>query len=322
MIRLLALCLFCLTAPLPAKAFPDKPLELIVPWQAGGGADAMARIIASLLQRELEQPVGVRNRPDETGVGGHSAIASAAPDGHVIGLITTELGMMHWRGLTELNHTDFTPLALMNVEPAAIQVRAEGPIRTVEELITSIRAKAGRPTGSGSSTGGIWHLASAGFLQSIGIPADAIAWRASSGAAPAYQDLLAGRIELVVSSIPDASALLNAGLVRTLAIMDRRRNPGFPEVPTLKESTGSDWTIAAWRGIAAPAGLPEATRRTLATALKAVFDSPEFTAFMTQRGFTPRYAGPDEFRAFLNASDQALGRALRSAGLAAPLNDE
>ncbi len=299
-----------------AQAFEADPIQQIVPREAGGGADAMARIIASLLQRELERPVGVRNRADATGVRGHTALAEAPADGSVIGMVTTELAMMHWRGLTTLTPGDVTPLALMNVEPAALLVRADSRIDDMRDLLVRIRTKSGFLTASGSPEGGIWHLALVGMLQSLGIPATAMRWRPSSETAPALQDLLEGRVDLVVSTIPDASAPLNAGLVRPLAIMDSTPNPGYPQVPTLQAATGSPWTIAAWRGIAAPPGLPQPQAIRLAQALNAVYTSPEFAAFMSQRGFTPAWAAREAFAAFMDSSDERLGAALRAAGLA------
>ena len=97
-------------------AYPDRPITLIVPWGAGGGTDATARIIGSLLEKELGQPVNVVNRVGGSGVVGHSGIAQAAPDGYTIGIITVEIGMMHWQGLTELSGASYTPIGLVNAQ--------------------------------------------------------------------------------------------------------------------------------------------------------------------------------------------------------------
>src|SRR5215210_9262431 len=95
-------------------AYPERPITLIVPWAAGGGTDATARIIGALLEKELGQPVNVVNRTGGSGVVGHQAIASAAPDGYTIGMATVEIGMMHWQGLTPLKGSSYTPIALVN----------------------------------------------------------------------------------------------------------------------------------------------------------------------------------------------------------------
>src|SRR5688572_1586081 len=105
-------------------AWPERPVTLIVPWAAGGGTDATARIIGSLLEKELGQPVNVVNRVGGSGVVGHQAISAAAPDGYTIGLITVEIGMLHWQGLTDISGTSYTPVGLVNFDPAGLQVRA------------------------------------------------------------------------------------------------------------------------------------------------------------------------------------------------------
>src|SRR4029078_8657956 len=116
-------------------AYPERPITLIVPWGAGGGTDATARIIGTLLEKDLGQPVNVVNRTGGSGVVGHQAISSAAPDGYTIGLITVEIGMMHWQGLTELSGTSYTPIGLVNLDPAGLQVRADAPYKTVKDLV-------------------------------------------------------------------------------------------------------------------------------------------------------------------------------------------
>ncbi|MET0192190.1 MAG: tripartite tricarboxylate transporter substrate-binding protein, partial [Hyphomicrobiaceae bacterium] len=114
------LAVFVTTTQSVQAAFPERPVTLIVPWAAGGGTDAVARYIASALEKELGQPVNVINRTGGNGVVGHAAIAGATPDGYTIGLITLEINMMHWVGLTELTYEAYTPLALVNADPAAI----------------------------------------------------------------------------------------------------------------------------------------------------------------------------------------------------------
>src|ERR671927_1066613 len=118
--KLLALALVFAAFAAHAQ-YPQRPVQLIVPWGAGGGTDATARIMAALLEKELKQPFNVVNRTGGSGVVGHQAIASAPADGYTIGLITVEISMMHWQGLTELKGTNYTPLSLMNTDPPGIQ---------------------------------------------------------------------------------------------------------------------------------------------------------------------------------------------------------
>src|ERR1043166_1510663 len=226
-----------LAKPAFAQTYPTRPVTVIVPWGAGGGTDATARIVAALLEKELGQPFNVVNRTGGSGVVGHSAIASAQPDGYTIGMITVEISMMHWQGLTELGPRSYTPLALMNEDPPGISVSASSPYKTVKELADAIKAAPpGKLKASGTGQGGIWHLALVGWMKAMGLPANQVGWVPSNGAAPAMQDLAAGGLDLCTCSIPEARAIIEAGKARALAIMAPARNAAFPDVATLKEA--------------------------------------------------------------------------------------
>jgi tripartite-type tricarboxylate transporter receptor subunit TctC len=296
-------------------AWPERPIQLIVPWGAGGGTDATARIIGSLLEKELKQPVNVVNRTGGSGVVGHQAIASAAPDGYTIGMATVEIGMMHWQKLTELKGTSYTPIALVNADPAGLQVRDDSPYKTAKDLIDAIKANPGKLKSSGTGQGGIWHLGIAGMLRSLGVDPAASPWVPSNGAAPGLQDLVAGGIDIVPCSLPEARSLIDSKKVRSLAIMDAKPASLYPDVPTLKAATGSDWTIAAWRGIVAPKGLPKDIADRLLAALEKVHKSAEFNDFMKQRGFGVIWAPPAEFAAFMEKSSADLGATMKAVGI-------
>ena len=301
----------------PAQAqYPDRPITMVVPWGAGGGTDATGRIIASILERELGQPVNVVNRTGGSGVVGHSAIAEAAPDGYTIGVATVEIGMMHWQGLTDLTWESYTPIALVNEDPAGLQVASNSPYNTAEELVEAIKANPGGLKASGTGQGGIWHLAIAGMLNSIGVDPASVPWVPSQGAAPGLQDLVAGGVDIVPSSLPEARSLIDAGRVKSLAIMSDTRADLFPDVPTLKEALGSDWTIGAWRGIVAPKGLPDDVTAKLAEAVEKVYNSDEYQEFMAAQGYGTRWAAGDDFADFMGASNESLGEVMRAVGIA------
>lgn len=302
--------------PASAQGYPDRPLTIIVPWGAGGGTDATARIIAAVLEGELGQPVNVTNRTGGSGVVGHSAIAEAEPDGYTLGMATVEIGMMHWQGLTDLTWEDYTPLALMNEDPAGVQVRADAGYETLEDLLAAIEAaNAGDLRASGTGQGGIWHLAIAGLLADRGIDPAKVPWIPSEGAAPGLQDLVAGGVDIVPSSLVEARALIEAGRVKSLALMAPTRADLFPDVPTLEEAVGSGWAIGAWRGIVGPAGLPDDVTERLIEALEVVYNSDQYREFMAAQGYGTRWAAGDEFADFMDASNQALGDTMRSVGL-------
>jgi putative tricarboxylic transport membrane protein len=296
--------------------YPERPITLIVPWGAGGGTDATARIIAALMEKELKQPINVVNRTGGSGVVGHQAIASSPGDGYTIGLITVEITMMHWQGLTPLTYADFTAIGLVNSDPAGINVRADAPYKTVRELLAAVKANPGKFKASGTGQGGIWHLAIAGLLKDQGIDPGALPWVPSNGAAPGLQDLVAGGVEVAPCSLPEARSLIDAGKVKPLAIMDANPSALYPKVPTLKKELGSNWTMAAWRVIAAPKGVPADAQARLVATLKKVHDSKEFRDFMAQRGYGVVWAASQDAVKFMAKSDADLGAVMKSVGIA------
>ena len=297
--------------------WPNRPIRAIVPYPPGGPNDIIARLYAPELTTALRQTVLVENRAGGSGVIGTDYAIKSPPDGYTLGIITVEISMMHWQGLTELTPRSYTPLALMNEDPPGIQVRADAPYKTVKDLADAIKAApAGKLKASGTGQGGIWHLALVGWLQAMGLKPDHVAWVPSNGAAPAMQDLAAGGIDLVPCSVPEGRAMIEAGKAKSLAIMATQRNPTFPNVPTLKEEMGIDYATGAWRGFAAPKGLPADMTAKLTAALKKVYESKEYNDFMSSRGFGVKWVDGQGFAQFMDAGDAQMGVAMKAAGLA------
>lgn len=307
-----------LAAPAFAQArWPARPVQIICPWAAGGGTDAVARIVANLLEKELGQPFNVVNRTGGSGVVGHTAIANATPDGYTLGIVTAELCMLHWQGLMEITYRNYTPLGLMNNDPPGIQVASNSRYQDVRALAEAIKAsRPGQFKASGTGQGGIWHLALAGWLMAIGLPAAHVRWVPSNGAAPAMQDLVAGGLDFTTNSVVEARAMLDAGRAKSLAVMANERLGAFPNVPTLKEAMGIEYATGAWRGIVGPLNIPAEVKTLMNAALDRVFKSEEYVGFMNSRGFGLTYADAESFGRYMAASDTSLGDAMKAAGLA------
>ena len=297
-----------------AADYPKRPITLICPWGAGGGTDACSRVIATLLKKELGVPVNVVNRTGGSGAVGHTAMATAKPDGYTIGMATGELAMMHWMGLTEITYKDIVPICMVNADPSGINVRTDSQWKTVQELEDYVKKNPGKLKDSGSGHGGIWHLAMAGWMKGIGQPPDAIKCIPSKGAAPALQDLMANGIDMSTCSLPEAATLIEAGKVRPLAIMSDKRDPKFPDTPTLKE-LGNDWIAAAVRGIVGPKGTPPEIVAVLEKAIAKVHKSPEFIKFMNGRGYGMVWKDAATFTDFLVKIDADYGKVMKAAGL-------
>ncbi|MDZ4698133.1 MAG: tripartite tricarboxylate transporter substrate binding protein [Rhodothermales bacterium] len=319
MIRLLALTAIlstlagCQPGGSSPDAYPSRPITYLVPWNPGGGTDTVSRALAAVLQNSLDTPVNVVNRTGGGGVVGHLAISQARPDGYTVGAVTVEITMMHWAGLTELTHRDFTPIALLMDNPAALTVRADAPWDTVEELLEAIRANPGGMFASGTSKGGIWDLARMGFLKAAGLPESALPWVPSQGAAPALQELLAGGVQVVTIALAETEALYRAGQVKVLAVMAEERLEAFPEVPTLKER-GIDWSLGGWVSIGAPADLPPDVVTQLRQAIAVTVQDPLYAEPLKRAGFNLRFLTGEAFDAFLAEQDRINGELLGASG--------
>ena len=316
LIRSFAAALLALVAGAALAAYPERPITLIVPWGAGGGTDAVARFFGAYLEKDLGQPINVVNRTGGNGVVGHSAIAQAAPDGYTFGLITVEITMMHWQGLTDLGPGSYQPLALVNADPAGFQVRADSPYKTVKDVIDAIKANPGKLKASGTGQGGIWQLAIAGLLSDLKIDPAAVPWVPSNGAAPGLQDLVAGGVDIVPCSIPEARALIDAGKVKSLAIFADKAPALYPNLPTIKQATGSNWQTAAWRGFAMPKGTPKDVVDKLTAAIQKAYESKEYKDFLAQRGFGAEWARQDDFAKYMAQGDADMGKVMKAVGIA------
>ena len=282
-----------------ALAFPDRPVQIIVPWAAGGGVDTVIRTFAHGFEKELGVPVNVVNRTGGGGLTGHTFIATAAPDGYTLGGASPEIAFYKALGLGDLTTESFDLFSRVSLIPAGVTVRADAPYKDLKEFLVAVKASPkGAFTASGTGTGGSWHIAAGGLLRAAGLEADRIRWVPSQGGAPALQDLAAGGLTAFTGSPIEAKPLLEAGKVRTLALMTAERTPTFPDVPTTKEA-GLDWTYQNWFALAGPKGIPQDRRQKLAAAAERAMARPEVQSAMKARGITPVWDKPGEFDAYV-----------------------
>lgn len=311
----LLLCGFCLAGCAQQDEYPARPITVICPWSPGGGTDAVARQMAFFLEHELQVPCTVINATGGQGVTGHRRGLLATPDGYTVATITFELNTLHWQRLTSLTFADADPLISVNEDAAAIWVRADAPWQTLDDLRQEIERRPGELTASGTATGGAWHLALAGWLQSAGLSPEAVKWVPKGGADPSIQELMSDGLDLVCCSLPEAKLRYERGELRALAVFSEERAPGFDEIPTAREQ-GFDWTLVGWRGFAVPVGTPPDRADILRQAMQKIVrgevevDGQTFPDFMHQRGFNNRWRDRDDFLAFLRQNDETLGELL------------
>lgn len=246
---------FALGATLPAAAqsdFPNKPIELVVPYQPGGGTDALARAFADASRKFISQSIVVVNKPGAGGAIGWQEVINSRPDGYKLAVLTVELLTLPHLGLAKFKYDDFQPIAQLNADPAAITVKAEAPWNTIEEFLAEAKKKPDSVRVGNSGNGSIWHLAAAALEDKTGTKFNHIPFQ---GAAPAVLALMGGHIEAVAVSPAEVTTYVQAGKLKTLMVMADKRVKGFDKVPTAKEK-GIDLSIGTWRGLGAPKNTP------------------------------------------------------------------
>ena len=294
--------------------YPSRPITMICPYGAGGGTDAVARIIAVLMEQDLGQPVNVVNRTGGGGAVGFTAGATATPDGYTMILGSGDITMLHWMGTAKVTYAELRGVGLVNFDAAAINVRADAPWNTVKELQDYAKANPGKLKASGTGKGGCWDIARAGWLMAAGISTDAIPWVPSSGAAPTMQDMAAGGIAVSTCSLPEARAMIDAKKVKALAVMADKRVGIFPDVPTLKE-LGLNWSFGVWRGVMVPKGTPDNIVAILEKSVEKAYKNPKYKEFMDKSGLGMMWKPAAEFDKFMAAEDASNQKIMKASGM-------
>ena len=307
--------LFAVTGP--AHAFPDRPISIIVPWAAGGGTDAVVRTFAAGFQEELGVPVNVINRTGGGGITGHSAIINAEADGYTLGAASPEIGLYRTLGTADISLDDLDLFSRLAIIPAGVTVAADSPFETLEQLIAAVRSEpAGTYSSSGTGVGGSWHVAAGGLLAAADIDPQKLKWVPSQGGAPALMEVMSGGITMFTGSPVEALSLLEAGRVRTLAVMLDERSETFPDAPTVREAIGKDWSYANWFALVAPRGIDAEARDILYQAAARANARPEVQSALKERGITPVWDEPGEFDVFAADFTVTAKSVLEGLGLA------
>jgi tripartite-type tricarboxylate transporter receptor subunit TctC len=254
---LMAATLVAGTAQAQDKDFPNKPIRLIVGFAAGGIADLGARLLGDHITRETGQPVVVENRTAAAGTVAALTVAKAPADGYTLGLVLSGQlvinpfvqKQMPFDVLKEL-----LPVAALGEAPQMIAINAEVPAKTLKELVALAKAKPGSLNYGSAGHGSLPHLSAAEFVRQAGIAMVHVPYK---GNAPATADLLAGRIQLLSSSIGGLQPGLDAGKTRLLLVATKARLPYIPDVPTSAEAGIPDYLMTVWLGLVAPAGTPQ-----------------------------------------------------------------
>ena len=287
-------------------AYPHKPIELIVPFAAGGGTDVLARALAEQARKHLPQNLVVINRAGASGGVGWGELINSKPDGYKLAIITVEITMIPHMGVVKFMPDDVLPIARLNADPATIAVRADSPYQTIEDFLAAARKAPGALRVGNAGPGSLGHLAAAALEDKAQAQFNHAPYR---GANPAVLDLLGGHIEAVAVTPVEVATYVAAGKIRPLAVMaDKRIGAGWEQVPTLKERQ-IDLSIGGWRGLAAPKGTPAEVVDALRAAMARTLQEPTLRETMAKQNMGEGYLDAPEFKALI-ARDSAFFKQL------------
>lgn len=304
----------CLSSPLWAQDFPNKPIRIIAPFPTGTGPDANTREIALELSKVLGQSVVVENRPGASNMIGMEAGAKATPDGYtlVMGSTTSLSVVPHLYGKVPYRVGDFTPISIVGLLNTSLTAHPSVPEKTAKELIERLKRQPGSLIAATSGVGSYSHLAGEWFAAASGVKIDFVPYNTTSP----YADLVAGQVHVMFDALPAAIGNVKAGKLKMLALTGKTRHPNFPDVPTFAEAGLPEYSPTAWIGLFVPVGTPAPVVAKLAEAMqKATAQNPDLIAKWRSYGGELKSMTPNEFGAFLKTDHQLWGQAIKGAGI-------
>ena len=287
--------------------YPDKPIDLIVGFGAGGPTDVGARILAEGLEKKLGTSIAVVNKDGANGQLGLTALSRAKPDGYTIGncgLPNAVVSVLDKARGAQYDEKSFDPLALQVVDPSVIAVSPKSKYQTLDDLVAAAKSSPGKISATTTGIGSDSHLAMLQLEQATGAKFSYVHFpEGESKAQPAF---LGGNVDIFVSNVGDMPDMVKNDQARVLAVLDQQRSRLLPDVPTAKEQ-GYDVIMSAARGYCAPAGLPARVKSTLSKAIAEVIEDPAVKKKMDAQGLETRYLGPDEFAQYWSDTKGRLG---------------
>lgn len=299
----------CLAPAHAAKPqFPDKPVTMIVPFPAGGSADAMARMLAARMSKRWNQPVIITNRPGAGTIIGLQAVANASPDGYTIG-VNSISHVVQPAVRSRLPYdpvNSFTFISKLVDAPFVLTVNSALPIRTATELVDYLRKHPGKLNYASFGVGSAGHIFFEMLLQGTGVQATHVPYKGTGEATMAQ---LNGDTPLMFDMIVSSMPHIRGGALRPLLVTTPERSPMLPDIPTGKELGLKDLDMPTWFGMVGPRGIPPDVLQELNAAVSQALQDPEIVQAIDKQGLTPRPTTPQAFQAFVKDSIASLVRA-------------
>jgi tripartite-type tricarboxylate transporter receptor subunit TctC len=321
--RLLALAALTPGAALAPAAlraqprFPSRPVTIVVPYAAGGGADITARLLAQRLPATLGQPVVVENRTGANGVLGAEVVARAAPDGHTLGMVVSS-HVINKAVLASLPFdpvADFSPVLLVARTQMVLVVPSSLPVSTVPELVSLLRTQSGQAAYASPGAGSNVHVFLEWFVRRAGLDMLHVPYR---GSAAAHPDLIAGRVAFTIDTYAAVRQHLDQGRLRVLAFGGPDRYPGRPELPTIAEAAGiPGYAAYSWSALLGPRGVPAEVVARLHAEFTAALAIPEVRERLDGLGAEVAGGTPETLRALMAEDERRFTALVREFGIRA-----
>ena len=288
-----------MACPSSAQDFPTRAITMVVPFAPGGPTDTISRNIAQKMSDTLGQPVLVDNRPGAGGQIAGSFVRQAKPDGYTLFVGATEMFAINQTLFSKFSYDpmkDFTPVSAFVQTPMILVVAKDSPANTVQELISLAKSKPEGLTFASQGPGSIGHLLGQSFGIKTGVKMVHVPYK---GSAPALQDLMTGRVDLMFDVMLSSGPLITGGKLKALAVADSHAFAGLPAVPTLSQAGVGGLDASVWFGVVAPAGTPEAIATTLNLAVTKAIQSPDLVKRFADQGLDPLPMNASRFGQFM-----------------------
>jgi tripartite-type tricarboxylate transporter receptor subunit TctC len=316
MIRIIAsIAILLLTGLSGAKAWPDRPIHMVVAYAAGGTTDVMARLVAERLAARLGHPVIVENRPGASGNIGATFVAKSSADGYTILMATPGQAAMNqfmYEHMPYDTEKDFVPLAYIASVPSVLVVSPKVDVASTTDFLAKMKARPGGANFGSAGMGSTGHLGGTLLAMQTGLNAQHVPYR---GSAPMLQDLLAGNLQFTVDTVPGVMSFVSTGMLRALAITGKSRSPALPDVPNNIEAGIPTVEMASWLVLLAPARTPQPIVDRINAEVNAAIQEPELRDKILKLGAVPEGGSPKDVAAFLREEAAKWKHVIESAGI-------
>ena len=297
-----------------AQTWPTKPVTLVVPNPPGGVVDTSARLLGEPLARLLKQPVVIENKGGASGNIAYQQVALAPKDGFTLLISYSAYHVGNPSLFTKLPwaQKDFMPVALLTAATNVIAAHPAVPANTLKDFIAHAKANPGKLNFASQGNGSLSHVGTALLEQAVGIEMTHVPYK---GSGPAIQDVLAGQVQVFMTTPPSVMQHVQVGKLKAYAVTGKTRHPGLPNVPTTAEAGLPGFELEAWVALFAPAGTPPAVVQQLSEQVKAALATPEARAAAERSGIEIRYLGPDALGALVQKETAYWAQVIKSKGI-------